>query len=280
MRESVYFYDGSKSEKCLAIGQLLVNAHACGIKGKELGYNKVYMEWKNKNSFRWFDDGTRWGDIKCPKNTVLPIEFVEEETELLDTDLIDISKPNMFFDCSNPLIYTDKASAVGGEEYLRYYWNKTGKYPNLDLNRTIKPYVLLHYRFSEQQKQQFRNVPDEWYIKMIDLIRKYCPNLSLYKTGEKCSFEDKFDKIFGYFPRDIDRMFRLFSESKLHVGIPSGPWAIPNMGMNPMLIMCHDPQFEITMHLPWFIKETQYIFSPEKDKYENKVIDILRKINE
>jgi hypothetical protein len=237
---NIYFFDGIHTQKSWALGQLLTLSHSCYIKGKELGYDNIYVEWHNNNSFLWFENGCKLGSIKCPKNNVLMINYVEEYKKLNNIDkYIDLSKPDTLYDSCPPIMTFNKSSVIPSTIYLVDYFERTKKYPYVEYikNNIKEKYILFHYRKSEQKKQFFRNLKDSDYLKILDIIREKYKDYKIYKVGEPCIFDNKFDRVFPYFTNNIDNLFELVANCSLYVGSTSGPWSLCLMMKTPMISM-------------------------------------------
>jgi len=263
MGNDIYFYEENPINQSWALGQLLHLGYACYIKGKSLGYENIYVEWKNNNSYLWMNDGKKFGFITCPKNTVLPVKYVPEGTDLNVSKKIDIGVPNSLYEGCPPIFRSNKYIL----EYLKLYCKENKKYPYMEpiREKLSNPYILFHYRHSEQDRQQFRNLPDEWYINILNKLKnKYGEKYKYYKIGEKSKFDKEFNIVYNYFPRNIDNMFKLIVNSSLYVGCSSGPVSIPISTKHPMIILVKDVKKEKDESFFYLDNNTQKVINYEE----------------
>lgn len=240
--KSIYFFDGKGIRKHCSFGQLIDIGISCYIRGKELGYDKIFVEWHDINSFLWTDEGTFLGNIKCPQNRVLPISFVDKGTKVDADKSIDISEWNSLYDGCPPLISSEMISAVPSCNYLNKYYHEHNLSPFIELEKNqVEPYILFHYRKSPQNRQKNRNLPDYIYLDIINILKeKFGTEFKYYKIGEKGPLDELCDKFFRYYPEDIDRLFEIIRDSFLYVGTPSGPHSFTRLIHHPLYMIVPD----------------------------------------
>jgi hypothetical protein len=258
---SIYYFENNPINQSWALGQLLHLGYACYINGRALGYDEIYVEWKDNNSYLWKENGTKLGDILCPKNTVLPVKYLPQGDRPNSDKYIDIGKPNSLYDGCPPIFRSNKYIL----EYFKRFCSENKEYPFMEpiKDKSKCPYILFHYRKSEQQRQQYRNLPDEWYIDILNKLKElYGEKFKYYKIGEKSEFDNIFDKVYGYFPRNIDNMFKLIVNSELYIGSSSGPVSIPISTRHPMIILVKNTKKELEESFFYLDNKIQFVVNP------------------
>ena len=121
-------------------------------------------------------------------------------------------------------------------------------------------YILLHYRYSEQDRQKNRNIPDEYYKNIISWLRKDYPQYKIYKIGEESGFDEMFDRGYGYFLSDTDKLFELVYNCSYYIGPLSGPISITWFMKKPTLSLLSDRDVKANEQmLNWYADTTKLI---------------------
>jgi len=229
MIKAVYFKNIDNSQRYIGVGEVCSIIQCCYFRSKELGYDKVFMEWPLV-VFLWNDKGTFEYYVECPKDTIFPITFVPKGSKLArSVDIIGLDKRGVFFEDSDPLIMHNPPSNFPYFEYLNKYFLDHKEYPVIHIEKDkTEPYVLFHIRKTKLTRGQIRNSKDEDFQILIDLVRKYT-SYKLYKIGEPCSLDNQFDKVFTYFNDNINELFKIVNNSILFVGNSSGPLTLAYM---------------------------------------------------
>lgn len=238
--KSIYFYDGSGYQKSMAFGQMIELMWACYTKGNELGYDDIYVEWHQPITIRWFNDGNAVYGMNCPRKSVYPLKFVEKGIRINADECRDISKPDSLWNGCQPLISPYGIKSQPFIDYLNMYAEKYGKSIKLELNDEKSPdekYILFHYRYSQQDRQKNRNIDIGYYEKIVDYLIEKFPAYKLYKIGEISDIDRKFDRVFGYFLRNTDRLFELINNCSYYVGPLSGPVGIAIAMQKPLIAL-------------------------------------------
>jgi len=271
---SVLFYDGKPVETSMALGQMLELMWACYIRGKELGYNRIFVEWHNFITIRWFDDGSCISGMPPPSNRSLDgIKIINKGEKLYGLDkIIDINKEGSLYEGCPPLI-SERIRTRIYEEYLLNYYLKTGIKPKINIVKldNLGKYIMFHYRYSEKTSQLDRNVPNEKYIEIIDFIRKNYPEYKIYKTGEKSDIDNLFDCDFGCFLYDTDKLINMVSNSKLYIGPLSGPISIAFFSQHPCIALL--TKFNLERKTPYhrhYSEDTMFLNDFNSEKQEVK----------
>lgn len=203
-------------EPLMRIGELNRLLITCFFKAKELGYKEgnIYFQWPtNIRHFRNLSKTNVLGQYKCPKESILPIKFVEKgSVDYKDYNLIHLCDPNAFFEGSKPFIKPGDGNAVIRDStaydiYPHIYLKNTGERPvmNVEKDEQEKPYILIHKRDSTYSKQ--RNSDMRYVLPIVKKIKR--------------KYKDKFKYVFTGDSHVGDPILSLFDE-----------WHVPN-GDNP-----------------------------------------------
>lgn len=282
MNDSVFFTKSIPTNFSIAYGQLYDIGWVCYIRGKQLGYKNVCVEWQNKNAFLWNDMGFCIAGMLKPNNTVLPINYIEEGNEFENCDKILMNDSNIFWDGSPPLI-ENKSTHIGLiiYIYLNLYKYTTGKYPFIPVDdRNTGNYVVIHYRHSNKSNQQHRNIDSSKYIELIRYLREYHKEVKIVKIGEISPFDSIVDVVLPYFLFDQDKLYRIIASSKMFIGSDCGPQCISKSVGNPSLILCPDYK-KATIN--WKKRKQDYGFeylSDDPFSFEDKSIQVNLDIEE
>lgn len=114
--------------------------------------------------------------------------------------------------------------------FFEVYYKKYNKEPyfNIERDNIDNPYILVHYRgdrIGAFHKERETPLNELKYI--LKIIRENT-NLDIWKIGESCSIDDKFDKLIPYMYGDLDSFSRLVRNSSLLIGSHAGPPAVGN----------------------------------------------------
>lgn len=276
----IYFHDKKHCKKFMAFGQMIELVWACYAKGKELGYDNIIIEWHDKISIGWTKEGTCISGMNPPENSITSLKVVPKGTIIENVDrYIDISESNVLYDDCPPLISNDKIRGFCYEEYLERYYKKTNIKPTIEISKSESKdkYILLHYRYSTQERQIPRNVSSKYYIDLIKLIRENYKEYKIYKIGELSEFDSLVDKKFGYFLKDTDKLINLVGNSSLYIGPLSGPISIAFFLQHPCIGILSDHNIIRNMEVKdYYSNDTIYI-NPIND-YLNKIKEFMDKI--
>ena len=239
MNKMIHFYDNTGVKRFIALGQIITMCQACYFKGKELEYDEIIFEWHNMVTYPfWNDDSKLMGILDCPKHNILPFFFVPKNSKILKKSKgMDISKPNVLYEGSSPLL----SNPMNMEPYLNFlnkYYLDHNEYPRIEIKPSNDKYILFHYRKSEQARQLVRNTIDEDFEKLYEYIREVS-DYKLIKFGEKSRIDDKFDESYTYL-NDIGDLFSLVNNSTLFIASTSGPLHIAYMLGKPSIVSIDD----------------------------------------
>ncbi len=231
MNKTVYFYDGKKINRFMGFGQMTTLAQACYFRAKELGYKRVVCEWHNMVAYSWNNKGWYKGLLNISSHGILPIIFVSKGTKgIRNSDMIDLSEPDSLFEGCPPIM-SNKITMVPMFDYLNKYYRNTGIRPTFNIPKdTDNPYILFHYRKSEQDRQKYRNTPlPEWKCLLKLFKDKYGKKFKFKKIGEISPLDNEFDEVIDYFNDDVQGLFKLVNNASLYVGSAAGPLALTYM---------------------------------------------------
>lgn len=259
-----------------AFGQMLEISLCCYVKGLELGYDNIYIEWQDIRSL-WDDYGNSLGGFNVPNSEGLPFKFIGHNSKITADKIIDIGKPNCLYDGSKAIISPTGCSMEACQIYIKDYYKKYKKLPKIKLNKyTDNPYVLIHYRESQKEKQKFRNVNSIWYLRLLRYIKKNY-DIDIYKVGELSRIDNLCDKVYNYCIRDSSEMYKLVSGCKLYIGCPSGPWIIPIYIRKPIISMVETQKsYDNEINgIGTLLDKNQHLIYIKKDNYKDvyKLID-------
>ena len=237
MSKTILFKNGSNF-KSTSFGQMVEISIYCYIRGLELGYDDIYIEWQNIRTL-WDDYGRCISGFKLPKDDELPFSYVTNDTDKEFDKVIDISERDIFYDGSEPVITDNGCKIKSIQTYIKDYIDRKGT-PYIKLRHNDKQrYILINYRHSSKSKQQFRNVDEIWYLKLIRYIKRNY-NISVYKTGESSRIDSLCDKVFGYSTENPSEMYSLMNDCIMYIGSPAGPWILSIFLNKPSLLMVRD----------------------------------------
>lgn len=211
---------------------------ACYFRGKELGYedNHIHFEWPIKVAYNC--DYRNKVYYPCPSHSILPIKFVENgSVNLNNYDIIDLTKPNSFYEGSIPLyIGNNKKTYAGHWNYLNKYYIEYKERPifNIPKDKLEKPYILFHIRVANWS--EYRNPDLNVFRKVIIMLKNtYSHKYNIWKCGEPCrGLDGYFDKTFEYF-EELDDFLKLINNSSLFICSNSGPQTFGMMLGTPIL---------------------------------------------
>jgi len=268
----ILFYSSQENQRFLAFGDIVTLIQSCYFKGRELGYNEVYLQWFEKNSFSWNDDGTNKGNLNIPGELILPIKLIDDIN--IDCDLkIDLSKPNILFYGSPPIIHKDIKPTQICLSYLNKYYVDRKERPVFNIQKTGKfgDYILIHFRYSSNERQLNRNLDISYYKNLVMKIRELYPSIKIWKFGERSPIDNLFDRKFQYFYENLDNLFELTNESKIYISSECGALQLGHMFNIPMITLLsskHKLQGTTKegwdnwrLALPWIIGETDRDYS-------------------
>ena len=213
---SVHFYYGELHKSLPSFGNLAAISHACYARGKELGFDDIYIDWIPKNAFLWNENLSYKGNIRIPRGNFLPFKYVIPNDKIKVDKNIDISKSNSLFDGCPPLrgeVFSDFICY----SYLNKLYEETGNYQELNIKKSNnEPNVIFHHRESGMNKQRIRNVKQEYIKDLFDNFKDRYP-IKYYKNGEETNFDNEFDIILPYHFNKIYRLLRIFNNTNLFV---------------------------------------------------------------
>lgn len=236
--KKILFYSSIENQRFLALSDILMIPQSCYFKGKELGYDNISIQWFEKNAFSWNNDGSYLGNISIPKNSILPIKFINDFQE--DYDLkIDISKPDSLYNGCPSLISKDINPTRICCSYLNKYYKDTGEKPVFNIPKTGKfgDFILLHYRHSNKEEQLVRNLDISYYISLIKKIKELYPNIKIWKIGERSPFDNMFDKKLPYFYNNFEELLDIINECKIFICSETGTLKVGHMFNIPIITL-------------------------------------------
>lgn len=247
MNENVLFHFGLNDlPRPCRIGEMMSLAHACYIRGKELGYenNHIFMEWPPIKYNINKGPANKFFFIK-PKNTILPIHFVSsiEELSLSSLTVIDLNKSNSLYDGCPPYSIGERKSYLA-YNYLNKYVEENETDPEIIIpSGHTKFTVLIHIRYSYYS--QDRNT-DLGVIEnlIIELRKKFANKILLNCTGDVYKSELKdifnlnmFDNVYSPKIRNLDEFFDLVNKSNVFIGPSAGVNDIARIFGKPRVIL-------------------------------------------
>jgi len=235
---AVYFKNIKDEKRFIGVGEVISIIHSCYFRAKELGYEKIFIEWPLV-VYLWDDIGNYTYCIYCPKNTILPIEFMPKGTRLAkNVEIKGLDEFNMLFDGSDPLIMHDPPPNFPPFEYLNKYYIENNIYPIIKIEKEkVDKYVLFHLRKTKVSRGIDRNSNIKDFLSILNLLKDKYPNYKYYKIGEETEIDEKFDKCFSYFNEDINELFKLVNNTSLFIGCSSGPMTLAYMLDIPTIII-------------------------------------------
>jgi hypothetical protein len=235
----VYFKNIDDVQRYIGVGEMCSIIHSCYFRAKELGYDKIFIEWP-LIVYLWKNDGMFSYCVHCPKETIFfPIIFVEKGTKLMKSiPILGLDKKGMLFEDSDPLIMHDPPPNFPPFEFLNKYFIEHGERPTIHIEKEKQePYILFHIRKAKISRGLSRNSREEDFIKIFNILKSTYPNYKYYKIGEESYIDSKFDKIFPYYNENINELFKLVNNSTLFIGNSSGPMTLAYMLDIPTIII-------------------------------------------
>jgi hypothetical protein len=213
--------------RMFGFADVFIYSMACYLKGKELGYNDVYIVFP-----RFGYDKLKWDVSEKARNwqrtEFSPWTYLPRDKKInfnIYDKIIDTSKPNSFYDGFPGL----HEHAWFFYKYPDIYYLKTGKKPHLEVNKddNNKRYILFQYRDSRLGALAKKKVTSTKEFHQVFNILKEQLNdrYEFWKTGEKSPIDNKFDKILPPMFEDIDGFARVIRNSSMFIGGHSGPRA-------------------------------------------------------
>lgn len=237
--KTVYFCDKNRTRRYVALGQMVSMIHSCYIKAKELEYDRIIFEWHDMVAYPyWTSDNTYGGLLGCPGKGILPITFVPKGSSVIKSaDVIDISQSDILYDGSPPII-SNPMNQGPHTSYLNYYYEKYGKRPTIDIDKsTEKPYILFHYRESTQKRQLIRNTPYQEFKKLFRIIKDNDDEHDeLRKIGEPSMLDSDFDVSYDYLA-SVQELFKIINNASLLICSPSSMLQMAYMFGVPAIIL-------------------------------------------
>jgi hypothetical protein len=283
--KTVYFYDGKRETAFMGLGQIITLLQACYFRGKELGYDNIIFEWHDKVAYPgWSVDNTFQGILKSPRNSILPVTIVEKGTRIANSiDKIDLSEPDTLFDGCLPIM-TKRYKMKQTHEYLKRYFSSYGLRPILTLPKSSKEkYILFHYRESTQDRQLHRNTQYNDWKQLFELLSEKYSSYKFKKIGEPSKLDDEFDDVYGYFPNDVEELFKIINDSSLYIGSAAGPITLTFLFGVPGIMLfdkASKPSYfgETNAHTWVDPLNYMYLFENEYDisRDEDKIIEFIR----
>jgi len=280
----VRFIYNENIHRYLALGQIASLLQCCYFRGKELGYEKVIVDWYPLVTYpNWDNEGNYKGIIRKPENGYLPMYICNKnDRSISNASIFDMTKPDVLFEGSEPILF-DGNTQTCHYTYMNKYFKEHREHPIFKISKSLpdKPYILFHFRKSEQERQKIRNTPVDDWVKTFDLLKeKYKDKVYFYKIGEQSPIDEKFDIVFDYFPNNIIDLYKLMNNSSLYICSPSGPLClafvlgIPALGFNnPIFAKDYVSERWINRYgntaYDWVEKDKFLLI----DKYEESVID-------
>ena len=222
-KKKILFRFGSDIQPLTRFGEIVLLYSACYFRGKELGYEdgNIFFEWPTNMEY----------EIHCPKNTILPIEFIDTNDiniSIYDR-VINLTDTGVFYEDSSPLFKISNPLRRDHYAFLNYfnkYYIQYNKRPifNIDKDKVKEDYILILTR--NVNYSEIRNSNKSTYIHMINLIRKRYKNYKLYRCGEISPYEPEFNSLFDcYFKHstNFNDFLRLMNDCTLYMGCDSGP---------------------------------------------------------
>lgn len=247
MNKNVLFHFGpSELPRPCRIGEMMSLAHACYIRGKELGYtdNHIFMEWTpiKYNSDKGIENKFFFNK---PANTILPIHFIFQNESVSESlpILINLNKPNSFYEGCPPYSIGERKSYIA-YNYLNKYVEENKVDPEVIIPSEHKKFtVLIHIRWSYYSQE--RNSDLDMMKKMISRLRKeFGDKISLNCTGDVYKKElndifkfDEFDNVYTPKIRNLDEFFDLVNKSDIFIGPSAGVNDIARIFGKPRIIL-------------------------------------------
>jgi len=235
---SVIFRVNGRYQHRIRFGETATLIQACYFRGKELGYDDIYMEWPLKSMFS--DIYGNRINIKCPPNELLPIKFIHrlEFNKYQYNKNVGLDEYNSFYKDSPPVFEKNKTCFIGFYSFLNKYYLETGKKPifNIKKDKLDKPYIIFHFRWSNNHSPE-RNPRVSSYMKIFNMIKeKYGNKYEIWKSGEPNKMlERKCDKTIPYYNDNLNEQIKVINNSSLVVSPGCGIEAYCELVDKPLL---------------------------------------------
>jgi len=240
--KKILFRYPNDNEGFIRLGEFGFICRACYYRGKELGYNNIYIEWPNnieytRNHYLRRNNRTTYGEpleLECPDDTILPINFISND-DIKESDydkVMNMNENDAFYNGSEPIFLEIDGkilrSNLAPHEFLNKYYITYNEHPIFDIKKDkLKyKYILIHTRNALNSKS--RNPKIKTYLHILKLLKENFSDYKIFRCGETYSWEveNEINEYIDDFYRptdDFDLFLRLINNSSLYVGCTSGP---------------------------------------------------------
>ena len=211
----------SGKERRLGLGDVAMIASPVYYRGMELGFNDITLQWPD------IVTGPNHEKVKCPKDTILPIKFIEREKinkdeydkilDLKDKGTLYLGFPGIDYNPDSDATEIKNMFGVYNFNNMYSYITKTSPIFYVDKEKLKKPYVLLHHR--DYEKHPTRNSNETTTLLVFKILREMLGDkYEIWKMGEPTLFDDKFDKVLPTFNDDPGEYFKVINNSSMVLG--------------------------------------------------------------